>query len=155
MNQSNQSSSAQPEVLFVCVHNAGRSQMAAALLSALSGGEAVALSAGTMPAERVHPEVVEAMREIALDFGGAIPQLVTEEMLEGAERVITMGCNVDDACPGAVFHSEDWGLPDPKGRPMDEVRAIRDTIRARVLELLDELGIQAQDAAGAVHRSER
>ena len=151
----NQSSAATPVVLFVCAHNAGRGQMAAALVGALSGGKAVALSAGTMPAERVHPEVVDAMREIGLDRGVATPRLVTEEMPKGVDRVITMGCNVDDACPGTVFQSEDWGLPDPKGRPMDEIRAIRDTIHARVLELLEELGIPAQDAAGVVQGNER
>ncbi len=151
----NQSSAATPVVLFDCAHNAGRSQMAAALLGTLSGGKAVALSAGTMPAEHIHPEVADAMREIGLDLGVATPRLVTDEMLEGADRVITMGCNVDDACPGAVFQSEDWGLPDPKGRPMDEIRAIRDTIHARVLELLEELGIPAQDAAGVVQGNER
>lgn len=155
MNQPNHPLAATPEVLFVCVHNAGRSQMAAALLSAFSGGKAVALSAGTMPAKHVHPEVVETMPEIGLVLGDATSQLVTEEMLEGADRVITMGCNVDDACPGAVFESEDWGLPDPKGRPMDEIRAIRDAIHVRAMELLEELGIPAQGAAGVVQGSER
>ena len=117
----------------------------------MSGGKAVALSASTMPAEHVHPEVADAMRKIGLDLGDATPRLVTE----GDDRVITMGCNVDDACPGAVFQSEDWGLPDPKERPMDEVRAIRNTIHARLPELLEELGIPAQNVAGVVHGSER
>ena len=141
MTEADRSPNQHPEILFVCVHNAGRSQMAASLLNVLSDGRATAMSAGTMPAEHVHPEVVDAMREIGLDLGDATPQVVTEEMLEGADRVITMGCNVDDACPGAIFDAEDWGLPDPKGRPLREVREIRDTIRARVASLLEELGI--------------
>ena len=149
MTQSNGAQDKRPEVLFVCVHNAGRSQMAAALLSSLSGGRVVAMSAGTMPSEHVHPEVTEAMREIGLELGDATPQLVTEEMLEGADHVVTMGCNVDDACPGAVFQAEDRGLPNPKDQPMNEVRAIRETIRDRVLGLLEELGVPAQDQAGA------
>ena len=149
MTQPNSAQDQRPEVLFVCVHNAGRSQMAAALLSSLSGGRVIAMSAGTMPADHVHSEVAEAMRELGMEVGDATLELVTEEMLEGADRVVTMGCNVDDACPGAVFQSEDWGLPDPKGRPMDETRAIRETIRDRVLGLLEELGVPAQDQAGA------
>ena len=127
----------------------GRSQMAAALLNVLSGGKAIGMSAGAMPAEHVHPEVVDVMREIGLELGDATPQVVTEEMLEAADRVITMGCNVDDACPRAVFDSEGWGLPDPNGRPADEIREIRDTIRARVLALLEELGILVPDIGAA------
>ena len=108
------------------------------------------MSAGTMPAEHVHPQVVDAMREIGLELADATPQVVTEEMLEGADRVITMGCNVDDACPGAIFDAEDWGLPDPKGLPAAEVREIRDTIRARVVALLEELGIRAPREAAVL-----
>ena len=145
MTESNSNSVERPEILFVCVHNAGRSHIAASLLNTLSDGKAFALSAGTMPAEHVHPEVVDAMREIGLDLGDATPQVVTEEMLEGADRVITMGCNVDDACPAAIFDAEDWGLPDPMGRPAHEVREIRDTIRTRVLALLGELGIPVSE----------
>ncbi len=147
MTEADRSPNQHPEILFVCVHNAGRSQMAASLLNVLSDGRATAMSAGTMPAEHVHPEVVDVMREIGLDLGDATPQVVTEEMLEGADRVITMGCNVDDACPGAIFDAEDWGLPDPKGLPAAEVREIRDTIRARVLVLLEELGIPVPEEA--------
>ena len=155
MTQPNSAQDQRPEVLFVCVHNAGRSQMAAALLSSLSGGRVIDMSAGTMPADHVHSEVAEAMRELGMAVGDATLELVTEEMLEGADRVVTMGCNVDDACPGAVFQSEDWGLPDPKGRPMDEIRAIRDATHARVLELLEELGIPGQGVTSAIHGSER
>ena len=149
MTQANPSTDRQPEVLFVCVHNAGRSQMAAVLLNILSGGRAIGMSAGTMPTEHVHPEVVDVMREISVELGDATPQVVTEEMLEGADRVITMGCNLDDTCPGAIFDSEDWGLPDPKGLPAEEIREIRDRIRARVVDLLDELGIPVEDAVAS------
>ncbi len=151
----NQSSAATPVVLFVCVHDAGRSQMAAALVSALSGGKAVALSAGTMPAEHVHPEVVERNARNRPGPWRCDPAAGDRRDAGGGGSVITMGCNVDDACPGAVLQSEEWGLPDPKGRPMDEIRAIRDTIHTRVPELLEELGIPAQDAAGVVQGNER
>ena len=95
MTQAHNTNEGRPEILFVCVHNAGRSQMAAALLNVLSGGKAIGMSAGAMPAEHVHPEVVDVMREIGLELGDATPQVVTEEMLEAADRVITMGCNVE------------------------------------------------------------
>lgn len=115
--------------------------MAASLLNVLSGGKAIAMSAGTMPEEHAHPEVVDVMREIGLELGDATPQVVTEKMLEGADRVITMGCTIDNACPGAIFDAEDWGLPDPRGRPAEEIREVRDTIRARVIALPEELEI--------------
>lgn len=132
-------------VLFVCVHNAGRSQMAAALFNWLArerGLDWVAESAGTDPAERVHPKVVAVMAELGLDLAGVRPRLLTNEEVQVAERVITMGCEVDAGVCPAVFIKDvaDWGLPDPKGRPLDEVRAIRDEIRRRVEALLDELG---------------
>jgi arsenate reductase len=131
-------------VLFVCVHNAGRSQMAAALFNALArerGLDWTAESAGTEPAEGVHPEVVAAMAELGIDLSGARPRLLTNEDVEAADRVITMGCEVDAGVCPAVFIKdvEDWGLPDPKGRPLEEVRAIRDEVRRRVEALLDEL----------------
>jgi arsenate reductase len=131
------------EVLFVCVHNAGRSQMAAALFNYAAverGLAARAESAGTMPAGGVHPTVVDSMRELSLDISDARPALLTDEMIESAERVVTMGCAVDgDACPAILLKDvEDWGLPDPKGVPPEKVRAIRDTISERVSQLLDE-----------------
>jgi protein-tyrosine-phosphatase len=125
-------------VLFVCLHNAGRSQMSAALLERQAEGRHKALSAGTMPAERIHPEVVEAMRELGIDLAERRPKLLTRELAAQADVVVTMGCG--DACP--VIPGKryiDWDLPDPKGRPIEEVRATRDEIRRRVTALLAEL----------------
>ena len=123
-------------VLFACVHNAGRSQMAAAWFNQLANGElARAVSAGTRPAERVHPEVVEAMREVGIELSAAKPQLLTAELASGAELLVTMGCG--DECPlvpGA--RRDDWALPDPRGEPLERVREIRDEIRARVWRLV-------------------
>jgi arsenate reductase (thioredoxin) len=125
-------------VLFVCLHNAGRSQMSQALFGQAAGERHTALSAGTTPGERVHPEVVEVMREIGIDLADRRPRVLTRELAEGADIVVTMGCG--DECPfipGKRYI--DWELPDPKGRPLDEVRATRDEIRRRVLRLVDEL----------------
>lgn len=131
-----------PRVLFVCVHNAGRSQMAAALFNRHANGRATADSAGTRPAARVHPEVVDAMREVGIDLAGAKPGLMTPELSAGADRVITMGC-AEGECPVVSVPVEDWGLPDPAGRPAPEVRAIRDEIDRRVRELVSRLGLPA------------
>jgi len=125
-------------VLFVCLHNAGRSQMSAAFFERATEGRHEALSAGTTPAERVHPEVVEAMREVGFELSDRTPRRLTPELAEGADLVVTMGCG--DECPyipGKRYL--DWDLPDPKGRPKEEVRAVRDEIRARVEELAAEL----------------
>jgi arsenate reductase len=122
-------------ILFVCLHNAGRSQMSQALFEHAAAGRHRALSAGTTPAEHVHPEVVEVMNEIDIDLSDRRPQLLTIELAEQADVVVTMGCG--DACPyipGKRYI--DWDLPDPKGRPISEVRAIRDEIARRVDELL-------------------
>jgi arsenate reductase (thioredoxin) len=125
-------------VLFVCLHNAGRSQMSRALLERAAPGRHRALSAGTTPAERVHPEVVEVMRELGIDLEGRKPQLLTRELAEQADVVVTMGCG--DACPVVPgVRYVDWDLPDPKGRPLDEVRALRDEIERRVDALVAEL----------------
>ena len=124
--------------LFVCLHNAGRSQMSAALFERAAAGRHRALSAGTTPAERVHPEVVEVMRELGVDLAGRTPQPLTRELAERADVVVTMGCG--DECPyipGKRY--VDWDLPDPKGRPIAEVRAVRDDIARRVDDLLAEL----------------
>jgi len=126
-------------VLFVCVHNAGRSQMAEAFLRQMGGPGIEAGSAGTVPASKVHPEVVEAMREVGLDLSAQVPQLLTEEMLRQADRVITMGCSVQEACPAVLVESEDWGLEDPAGRSLAMVRQIRDQVRERVGRLLADL----------------
>jgi len=125
-------------VLFVCLHNAGRSQMSEALFMRAAGGRHSASSAGTTPAERVHPEVVEAMREIGIDLAGRVPRRLTQELAEQADVVVTMGCG--DECPyipGKRYI--DWDLPDPNGRPLDEVRATRDDIARRVADLVAEL----------------
>ena len=127
--------------LFVCLHNAGRSQMSAALFERASGGRHRALSAGSVadPGGRVHPEVVDVMREVGVDLSDRRPTRLTTELAEEADVVVTMGCG--DACPyipGKRY--VDWDLPDPKGRPVDEVRALRDDIAARVEALAQELG---------------
>jgi arsenate reductase (thioredoxin) len=127
-----------PEVLFVCVHNAGRSQMAAALLDHHAAGRVHVRSAGSTPADQVNPAVVAAMDEIGLDLTKAFPKALTTDAVEGADVVVTMGCG--DACP--VFPGKrylDWELPDPSGKPVDEVRPIRDEIDRRVRVLLSEL----------------
>ena len=126
------------EVLFVCVHNAGRSQMAAALLHRYAEGRVVVRSAGSAPAGEVNPVVVEAMREVGLDLSKEFPKPLTDEAVVASDIVITMGCG--DACP--VFPGKrylDWELEDPSGKPIDEVRAIRDEIDRRVRRLVGEL----------------
>jgi len=127
-------------VLFVCLHNAGRSQMSAALFERAAAGRHRALSAGTTPADRVHPEVVAVMREpgFEMDLSDRQPRLLTRALAERADVVVTMGCG--DQCPyipGKRYL--DWDLPDPKGRPVEDVRAIRDDIARRVDALIAEL----------------
>ena len=125
--------------LFVCLHNAGRSQMSAALFERAGEGRHRALSAGTTPGERVHPEVVEVMRELGVDLAGRRPQPLTRELAEQADVVVTMGCG--DECPyipGKRYL--DWDLTDPKGQPLERVREIRDDIARRVEALAAELG---------------
>jgi arsenate reductase (thioredoxin) len=125
-------------VLFVCLHNAGRSQMSQALFERAANGEHTAISAGTTPAERVHPEVVEVMRELGIDLSDRRPRLLTRELAEQADVVVTMGCG--DKCPYVPGRRYlDWELPDPKGRPIEEVRAARDEIARRVSVLVAEL----------------
>lgn len=127
-------------ILFACVHSAGRSQMAAALFNhAVRRGAAVAIAAGTRPADHVHPGVVEIMHEIGLDLSSATPRLLTDDLARRADMLITMGCK--EQCPWVPGQDRlDWGLDDPKGRPPEEVRRIRDEIRAKVDELLREHG---------------
>ncbi len=125
-------------VLFVCLQNAGRSQISQALLERISGGRHQALSAGTTPADNVHPEVIEVMREVDIDLADRRPQLLTTELAQPADVVVTMGCG--DQCPfipGKRYI--DWELPDPAGRPVDDVRVIRDEIKNRVAALITEL----------------
>jgi arsenate reductase (thioredoxin) len=128
-------------VIFACVHNAGRSQMAAAFYNQLADrSKAEAISAGTEPGLRVHPEVLAAMQEVGIDLSGAEPQKLTEELAGGAALLITMGCG--DKCPYVPgLRRDDWPLKDPKGLPMEEVRAIRDDICLRVTNLLKAEGV--------------
>jgi protein-tyrosine-phosphatase len=124
-----------PSVLFVCIHNAGRSQMAAGFASALGAGRVQVLSAGSEPADRINPTAVAAMAEVGIDIAGAQPRVLAVDDVRASDVVITMGCG--DACP--VFPGkryEDWELTDPAGLPLDEVRPIRDDIEARVRALL-------------------
>ena len=127
-----------PSVLFVCVHNAGRSQMAAAFLTTLGEGRIEVRSAGSQPADKVNPAAVEAMAELGIDMSAEIPKILTTEAVKESDVVITMGCG--DTCP--IFPGkryEDWELTDPAGRRVDEVRPIRDDIKQRVRNLLAEI----------------
>jgi arsenate reductase (thioredoxin) len=129
-------------VLFLCLHNAGRSQMSQAIFEQAATGRHTAMSAGTTPAEHLHPEVVEVVRELDIDLSDRRPQLLTRELAEQADVVVTMGCG--DECPyipGKRYL--DWNLADPKGRPIAEIRAIRDDIARRVAALVDELDASA------------
>jgi arsenate reductase len=129
-------------VIFACVHNAGRSQMAAAFFTQLADpNRARALSAGTQPAEHVHPEVVAAMREVGIDLSGARPARLTDDLAAGAQLLVTMGCG--ESCPVLPgLRRQDWNLADPKGQPIERVRAIRDEIRSRVEQLITAEGWQ-------------
>ena len=134
--------STRPSVLYVCVHNAGRSQIAAAYTHHLSGGAVEVRSAGSAPADQINPAVREAMLEEGIDISAERPKILTAEAVQASDVVITMGCG--DACP--IFPGkryEDWELADPAGQGVDAVRPIRDEIRQRVRTLLDELGVEA------------
>jgi arsenate reductase len=136
--------SPKPSVLFVCVHNAGRSQMAAAFLTTLSQGAIEVRSAGSQPADKVNPAAVEAMAELGIDVSAGVPKVLTTEAVKESDVVITMGCG--DECPffpGKRY--EDWVLEDPAGKGVDSVRPIRDEIKARVEQLITEL-LPAQHA---------
>jgi arsenate reductase (thioredoxin) len=137
-----------PSVLFVCVHNAGRSQMAAGFVRELGGGAVEVRSAGSMPGDRINPVAVEAMREVGVDLTGEQPKVLTAEAVQASDVVITMGCG--DACPfypGKRY--EDWVLDDPAGQGLDAVRPIRDEIRRRVVTLLDSLGLPVEGEQSA------
>ena len=131
-----------PSVLFVCVHNAGRSQMAAGWLRHLAGDTVEVRSAGSVPADQVNPAAVEAMAEVGIDITGQTPRVLTTEAVEASDVVITMGCG--DACP--IFPGKrylDWALEDPAGKGVESVRPIRDEIERRIRTLLGELGVPA------------
>ncbi|MFD4654003.1 arsenate reductase ArsC [Kitasatospora sp. NPDC058444] len=136
------STPAVPSVLFVCVHNAGRSQMAAAFLTRLGGDRVQVRSAGSAPTETVNPAVVEALAEVGIDISAEIPKVLTAEAVQASDVVITMGCG--DACPffpGKTYL--DWKLEDPAGQGVDAVRPIRDQIEQRIRGLLADLGVEA------------
>lgn len=131
-----------PSVLFVCIHNAGRSQMAAAYLAHLSGGAVEVRSAGSAPADEVNPAAVEAMAEEGIDIAAEVPKVLTTDAVRESDVVVTMGCG--DTCP--IFPGkryEDWELDDPAGKGVEAVRPIRDQIKARILALLEELDLPA------------
>ena len=137
-----------PSVLFVCVHNAGRSQMAAAFLTTLGKGEIEVRSAGSQPAEKINPAAVEAMAEVGIDMSKETPKVLTTEAVKESDVVITMGCG--DACPiypGKRY--EDWELEDPAGKDLETVRRIRDEIASRVAALIDEVAPRRGDGATA------
>jgi len=127
------------QILFICVHNSGRSQMAEAFFNSIAPGKAIAVSAGTQPDDRVDPTVVAVMKEVGIDISGNKPKALTVEMLDSAHKAVTMGCMEDQTCPAAFIETEDWGLDDPKGQPMEKVREIRDEIRRRVMALADSV----------------
>jgi arsenate reductase (thioredoxin) len=137
------------KVIFACVHNAGRSQMAAAFFNQLADHtKAEALSAGTEPGVRVHPEVLSVMQEVGIDLSNAKPQKLTQELAEGASLLITMGCG--DKCPYVPgLRRDDWPLRDPKGLPAIEVRDIRDEVKSRVQNLIEVEGVGMHD--GRIH----
>jgi len=127
------------KILFVCVENAGRSQMTEAFANHYGKGKLVASSAGVMLADRVNPVVVEAMKEKGIDISTKKPRLLTMKMVEEADQVITMGCSVEKSCPAPLLKRViDWGLEDPKGKPLEKVRQIRDEIERRVQKLINE-----------------
>jgi arsenate reductase len=136
-------------VLFACIHNAGRSQMAAAWFNALAdASKARAISAGTEPGARVHPEVLEAMKEVGVDLSNGKPQYLSDDLARSATMLVTMGCG--EACPAVPgLIRDDWPLEDPKGKPVERVREIRDEVKARVLGLLEREGWARRDARGA------
>lgn len=127
-------------VLFACIHNAGRSQMAAAWFNALAdANEARAISAGTAPGTRIHPEVLEAMKEVGIDLANAEPRFLSDDLARSAAMLITMGCG--EACPAVPgLRRDDWPLEDPKGKPVERVREIRDDVKRRVTALLEAEG---------------
>jgi len=125
--------------LFVCVHNSGRSQMAEAFFNQLAQGKGIALSGGTTPDDSVDPAVVKVMQEVGIDLSAKKPKALTSEMADQADKVVTMGCGVEEVCPATWVETEDWALEDPKGKTLEQVRNIRDQIRERVTRLMNEL----------------
>jgi arsenate reductase len=155
-NKKNQPDTKLKTVLFICVHNSGRSQMAEAIFNYLAQGKARAISAGTRPAVHTDRNVTAAMKEIGIDISSQRPKALTLEMMEAAGRVITMGCGVAETCPASFVPTEDWQLDDPEGRSLEEVRIIRDTIRADVEKLVGEvLGTSPENNGAPPHNKEQ
>ena len=127
------------KVLFVCVHNSGRSQMAEAFFNHWSTVKALAASAGTEPAKYINPAVAQAMIEDGIDISKQQPKMLTPDMAKNADRIITMGCGVENICPVSSISQEDWGIDDPAGEPIVKVRQIREAIKTRVAALIREL----------------
>ncbi len=125
------------KVIFICIHNSGRSQMAEAFFNRMVQGKAKAVSAGSQPAEKVNPIVIEAMKEVGIDIGRNKPKLLTPDMLDGIDLAITMGC--EDACPYTTAETRDWELEDPKDKNIEQVRKIRNEIETRVRNLVKEV----------------
>jgi protein-tyrosine-phosphatase len=127
------------KILFVCVENSGRSQIAEAFVKTYGKGKVEAMSAGTMPAKEVNPIVVEVMREKGIDLSGNAPKLITNKMVQEADMIIVMGCSAEGFCPAPLLNKVvDWGIEDPKGKPVEKVREIRDEIEKKVRIMLDE-----------------
>ena len=128
-------------MLFVCVHNSGRSQIAEAFFKQMTKGKVHAISAGTQPADKVNPVVVEAMRELGIDISGNKPKALTMDMVEKADMMITMGCGAEAGavCPASFIETEDWALKDPEGKSLEQVRSIRDEIKKRAMRLIQEI----------------
>ncbi len=128
-------------ILFVCVHNSGRSQMAEAFFNELAEDRARTFSAGTQPADMVNPLVVEVMKEVGIDISRNTPKALTIDMVEKADKMITMGCGAEAeaVCPASLIQTEDWALEDPHGKPIEEVRKIRDEVKERVNKLINQL----------------
>ena len=128
-------------VIFVCVHNSGRSQIAEAFFNQMAKGKALALSAGTQPADNVNPVVIEAMREVGIDISGNKPKALTMDMVEKADQMITMGCGAEAeaVCLASFIETEDWALEDPNGKSFEQVRKTRDEIKDRVAKLVNDI----------------
>jgi arsenate reductase len=139
------------KVLFVCIHNSGRSQMAEAFFNRYASGKAKATSAGTAPAIHVDRTVVAVMKELGIDISSNRPKMLTPEMMEGVDKAVTMGCGVEGVCPVTFVPSEDWHLEDPEGKSIEKVREIRDEIEAKVKKLIQEiLGKRGENVATAI-----
>lgn len=127
------------KVLFVCVQNSGRSQMAEAFLNHMANKKALGISAGTSPAKQVNPEVVNVMEEIGISMKDHYPKGLTPDMFEDVDLVVTMGCGAEGVCPASFVKSDDWNIEDPKGKSLEEIRKIRDEIRERVVALIKNI----------------